>query len=274
MVLKEQSPKRLYEVRGKLYELLVNCIPPELVLRRLALELLPKLDDELKHKAVEHAAFFEHRLQARRPCGCTHSGVRVQQCCSGRGMSSSTRPSSMPHSLRIACRRAPAHSNRPPLSLCCWHGRQSGWAASLSTGPSSTPPSLSTASPAAHSKCHSYTQPSLLAVELEHKAVEHTASLEHCMQAHESMSWYHLFVTELAAYASCFGGINGLTHYSAIEHAAFHGHRLSCALWAHISGSLFGSSHRPECSAAHQLQCPCPLARHPRPAHWRSRRPA
>ena len=78
MILKEQSPKRLYEVRGKLYELLVNCIPPELVLRRLALELLPKLDDELKHKAVEHAAFFEHRLQARRPRGCTHSAIRGQ----------------------------------------------------------------------------------------------------------------------------------------------------------------------------------------------------
>lgn len=28
-VLGEQSPKRLFQVRGKLYELLVNCIPPE-----------------------------------------------------------------------------------------------------------------------------------------------------------------------------------------------------------------------------------------------------
>jgi len=65
LIVREQSPKALLEVRGKLYELLVNCIPPELVLRRMALELLPKLDDELKHKVVEHAAFFEHRLQAR-----------------------------------------------------------------------------------------------------------------------------------------------------------------------------------------------------------------
>ena len=65
LILKEQSPKRLFEVRGKLYELLVNCIPAELILRRMATELLPKLDDELKHKLVEHAAFFEHRLQAR-----------------------------------------------------------------------------------------------------------------------------------------------------------------------------------------------------------------
>lgn len=28
-MLGEQSPKRLFQVRGKLYELLVNCIPPE-----------------------------------------------------------------------------------------------------------------------------------------------------------------------------------------------------------------------------------------------------
>jgi hypothetical protein len=28
-VLGEQSPKRLFQVRAKLYELLVNCIPPE-----------------------------------------------------------------------------------------------------------------------------------------------------------------------------------------------------------------------------------------------------
>jgi replication factor C subunit 3/5 len=35
-------------VRGKLYELLANCIPPELLLRTLLVELLKKLDDELK----------------------------------------------------------------------------------------------------------------------------------------------------------------------------------------------------------------------------------
>ena len=50
-------------MRGKLYELLVNCVPPEIILRRLCLELLKKLDDELKHKAVQKAALFEHRLQ-------------------------------------------------------------------------------------------------------------------------------------------------------------------------------------------------------------------
>ncbi|KAL4452110.1 hypothetical protein ABPG75_007772 [Micractinium tetrahymenae] len=62
-VLGEQSPKRLFQVRGKLYELLVNCIPPEVVLRKLALALMPKLDDELRHSTAEDAAFYEHRLQ-------------------------------------------------------------------------------------------------------------------------------------------------------------------------------------------------------------------
>lgn len=62
-ILGEQSPKRLFVVRGKLYELLTNCIPPELILRRLMLELIKKLDDELKHQAAQLAAFYEHRLQ-------------------------------------------------------------------------------------------------------------------------------------------------------------------------------------------------------------------
>ncbi|TQE11665.1 hypothetical protein C1H46_002701 [Malus baccata] len=49
-IMKEQSPKRLYQVRQKLYELLLNCIPPEIILKRLLYELLKKLDAELKHE--------------------------------------------------------------------------------------------------------------------------------------------------------------------------------------------------------------------------------
>jgi replication factor C subunit 3/5 len=49
-VLREQTPKQLYVVRGKLYELLTNCIPPEVIFRTLTVELLRKLDDELRHK--------------------------------------------------------------------------------------------------------------------------------------------------------------------------------------------------------------------------------
>ncbi|KAI3438016.1 hypothetical protein D9Q98_000459 [Chlorella vulgaris] len=62
-VLAEQTPKRLYQARGKLYELLTNCIPAEVVLRRLAVELMRRTDDQLRHTTAEHAAFYEHRLQ-------------------------------------------------------------------------------------------------------------------------------------------------------------------------------------------------------------------
>ncbi|EFN55071.1 hypothetical protein CHLNCDRAFT_35851 [Chlorella variabilis] len=62
-VMLEQTPKRLFLARGKLYELLTNCIPPEVVLRRLAVELMRKLDDELRHSTAEDAAMYEHRLQ-------------------------------------------------------------------------------------------------------------------------------------------------------------------------------------------------------------------
>ena len=62
-ILGEQSAKMLYTVRGKLYELLVNCIPPEIIMRRLALEVMKKMDDELKRSTAELAAMYEHRLQ-------------------------------------------------------------------------------------------------------------------------------------------------------------------------------------------------------------------
>jgi len=62
-IFQEQSPKQLYQVRGKLYELLVNCLPPELILRKLALALIRTLDDEVRHKCIELAAAYEHRLQ-------------------------------------------------------------------------------------------------------------------------------------------------------------------------------------------------------------------
>lgn len=36
------------QIRGKLYELLANCIPPELIIKKILFELLSRLDDELK----------------------------------------------------------------------------------------------------------------------------------------------------------------------------------------------------------------------------------
>jgi replication factor C subunit 3/5 len=62
-VMREQTAKNLFVVRGKLYELIVNCIPPEVILRTLVRELCRTLDDELKRQAVELAATYEWRLQ-------------------------------------------------------------------------------------------------------------------------------------------------------------------------------------------------------------------
>ena len=62
-IAEEQSPKRLLSVRSKLYELLSHCIPPEIIIRNLALQLLSKLDSELKYEVIKWAAYYEHRLQ-------------------------------------------------------------------------------------------------------------------------------------------------------------------------------------------------------------------
>ncbi|XP_065851751.1 replication factor C subunit 3 [Euphorbia lathyris] len=62
-IMREQSPKRLFQVRGKLYELLINCIPPQIILKRLLYELLKKLDEELKHEVSHWAAYYEHRMR-------------------------------------------------------------------------------------------------------------------------------------------------------------------------------------------------------------------
>eukprot|EP01062_Namystynia_karyoxenos_P015527 TRINITY_DN15628_c0_g1_i1.p1 TRINITY_DN15628_c0_g1~~TRINITY_DN15628_c0_g1_i1.p1 ORF type:complete len:394 (+),score=153.31 TRINITY_DN15628_c0_g1_i1:81-1184(+) len=62
-ICQEQSPKRVWEVRGKLYELLTNCIPAEVVLQRLALKLLDHLDSSARVNVVNLAAHFEHNMK-------------------------------------------------------------------------------------------------------------------------------------------------------------------------------------------------------------------
>ena len=62
-MLAEQSPKRLLQIRGRLYELIVNCIPAEVILKRLVKELNRKIDTELKHEVAKWAAHYGHCLQ-------------------------------------------------------------------------------------------------------------------------------------------------------------------------------------------------------------------
>jgi replication factor C subunit 3/5 len=61
-ITKEQSPQRLVATREKLYELLVNCIPADVIIKTLSKELMRNLDDCLKQEVIEWAAFYEHRI--------------------------------------------------------------------------------------------------------------------------------------------------------------------------------------------------------------------
>ena len=58
----EQTPQKLMTAREKLYELLVNCIPADVILKTLVKELTRDLDETLKPEIFEWAAFYEHRI--------------------------------------------------------------------------------------------------------------------------------------------------------------------------------------------------------------------
>lgn len=62
MIVQEQTPKKLLEVRGRLYELLVHCIPPDLIFVGLTKELVKNCDGALKTELAATAAEYEHRL--------------------------------------------------------------------------------------------------------------------------------------------------------------------------------------------------------------------
>ena len=62
-ILSEQSPKQLLKIRGKLYELLANCIPPDLIMKSLTQDLLRKMPPGIKHETIHNAAQYEVRMQ-------------------------------------------------------------------------------------------------------------------------------------------------------------------------------------------------------------------
>jgi len=61
-IVQEQSPKKLAEVRIRIYELITHCIPPEVIFVGLQKELVKNCDGELKTELCQIAAFYEHRL--------------------------------------------------------------------------------------------------------------------------------------------------------------------------------------------------------------------
>jgi replication factor C subunit 3/5 len=57
-VLQEQTPDRVMLVRGKFYELLTHCIPPTIILKTVADELVRRVDDSLKAEIMHWAAIY------------------------------------------------------------------------------------------------------------------------------------------------------------------------------------------------------------------------
>jgi replication factor C subunit 3/5 len=57
-IMEDQSPKRLLEIREKFYLLITNCIPPELIIQKLAKQLINVVDYDLKHQVAHWAAFY------------------------------------------------------------------------------------------------------------------------------------------------------------------------------------------------------------------------
>jgi replication factor C subunit 3/5 len=61
-IMAEQTPSKLLQAREMLYELLVNCIPGDVIMTTLVNELMKAMDDSLKHEVAHWAAYYEHRL--------------------------------------------------------------------------------------------------------------------------------------------------------------------------------------------------------------------
>ncbi|PFH48753.1 hypothetical protein AMATHDRAFT_149151 [Amanita thiersii Skay4041] len=63
LIISEQSPSRVMEVRGKMYELLSHCIPPTVILKTVAERVVDKVDESLKADIMHWAAFYELRMR-------------------------------------------------------------------------------------------------------------------------------------------------------------------------------------------------------------------
>jgi len=63
MIMQEQSPQRVMEVRAKFYELLSHCIPPTVILKTVADRVVEQVDENLKADIMHWAAIYEVRLR-------------------------------------------------------------------------------------------------------------------------------------------------------------------------------------------------------------------
>ncbi|KIM68981.1 hypothetical protein SCLCIDRAFT_1208393 [Scleroderma citrinum Foug A] len=63
LIVQEQTPARIMEVRAKFYELLSHCIPPTIILKTVADRVVEKVDEALKADVMHWAAFYELRMR-------------------------------------------------------------------------------------------------------------------------------------------------------------------------------------------------------------------
>lgn len=62
MMVSEQSPKKLLEIRNRLYELLTHAIPCDLIFKGLLQECIKNCDLQLKIEIATVAAEYEHKM--------------------------------------------------------------------------------------------------------------------------------------------------------------------------------------------------------------------
>ncbi|PSN53349.1 Replication factor C subunit 3 [Blattella germanica] len=62
MIVLEQTPQKLMQIRERLYELMMRGVSSEFIFKGLLQELVKNCDMQLKTQVVEKAAYFEHRI--------------------------------------------------------------------------------------------------------------------------------------------------------------------------------------------------------------------
>lgn len=62
-IVTEQTPAKLEKIRDRLYELLAQGVPPDMIFRGLVEQLVRNCDMSIKAKTLEYATLYEHRMQ-------------------------------------------------------------------------------------------------------------------------------------------------------------------------------------------------------------------
>lgn len=58
LIVEQQTPARVMEVRGKFYELLSHCIPATVILKTVAERVVEKVDDAIRADIMHWAAIY------------------------------------------------------------------------------------------------------------------------------------------------------------------------------------------------------------------------